>query len=106
MVPENEFHYKEPASTANPGALQNGPGSSGKPGTAAPASANAGKNEEGAAEDTGESSRKSAAVGSRNGYRPFDPICSFQARHITFPIPKLTVLTDSLAFSDECNLHC
>lgn len=54
MVPENEFHYKEPASTANPGALQNGPGSSSKPGTATPASANTGKNEEGAAEDTGE----------------------------------------------------
>ncbi|KAF4085540.1 hypothetical protein AMELA_G00096270, partial [Ameiurus melas] len=59
MVPENEFHYKEPASTANPGALQNGPGSSGKPGTAAPASANAGKNEEGAAEDTEKSKDKS-----------------------------------------------
>lgn len=54
MVPENEFHYKEPASTANPGALQNGPGSSGKPGTSTPASANTGKSEEGAAEDTGE----------------------------------------------------
>lgn len=54
MVPENEFHYKEPVSTTNPGALQNGPGSSGKPGTATPASASTGKNEEGAAEDAGE----------------------------------------------------
>lgn len=54
MVPENEFHYKEPVSTSNSGALQNGPGSSGKPGTATPASANTAKNEEGAAEDTGE----------------------------------------------------
>ncbi|KAI5104965.1 THO complex subunit 2 isoform X1 [Silurus meridionalis] len=59
MVPENEFHYKEPANTANPGALQNGPGSSGKPGAATPASANAGKNEEGAAEDTDKPKDKS-----------------------------------------------
>ncbi|KAM9470064.1 THO complex subunit 2 isoform 2-T2 [Clarias gariepinus] len=59
MVPENEFHYKEPASTANPGALQNGPGSSSKPGTATPASASTGKNEEGAAEDTDKSKDKS-----------------------------------------------
>ncbi|TSL89846.1 THO complex subunit 2 [Bagarius yarrelli] len=55
MVPENEFHYKEPASTANTGALQNGPGSAGKTGTATPASASTGKNEEGAAEDAGNS---------------------------------------------------
>ena len=52
MVPENEFHYKEPVSSTNPGGLQNGPGNAGKPVTAA-ASATS-KNEEGTAEDTGE----------------------------------------------------
>lgn len=53
MVPENEFHHKEqPVRSATPANLQNGPGSAGKP-TASPA--NAGKPEEGTAEDAGES---------------------------------------------------
>ncbi|KAI4891163.1 hypothetical protein NFI96_021304 [Prochilodus magdalenae] len=57
MVPENEFHYKEPVSSTNPGGLQNGPGNAGKPVTAA-ASATS-KNEEGTAEDTEKSKDKS-----------------------------------------------
>lgn len=52
MVPENEFHYKEPVNSANPGGLQNGPGNSGKP--AATAASATSKSEEGTAEDAGE----------------------------------------------------
>ncbi|KAL7863770.1 hypothetical protein SRHO_G00127540 [Serrasalmus rhombeus] len=57
MVPENEFHYKEPVSSINPGGLQNGPGNTGKPAAAA-ASATS-KNEEGTAEDAEKSKDKS-----------------------------------------------
>ncbi|KAL6480006.1 hypothetical protein MHYP_G00110390 [Metynnis hypsauchen] len=57
MVPENEFHYKEPVSSTNPGGLQNGPGNTGKPAAAA-ASATS-KNEEGTAEDAEKSKDKS-----------------------------------------------
>ncbi|KAI1898968.1 hypothetical protein AGOR_G00077840 [Albula goreensis] len=57
MVPENEFHHKEqPVRSATATSLQNGPGSAGKPATAA---TNAGKPEEGASEDTDKSKEKS-----------------------------------------------
>uniref|UniRef100_A0A4W4EJF1 THO complex subunit 2 n=1 Tax=Electrophorus electricus TaxID=8005 RepID=A0A4W4EJF1_ELEEL len=58
MVPENEFHHKEPVSSTNPGGLQNGPGNSGKPATSAPAASTV-KSEDGAAEDTDKSKDKS-----------------------------------------------
>ncbi|KAK1804192.1 hypothetical protein P4O66_020223 [Electrophorus voltai] len=58
MVPENEFHHKEPVSSTNPGGLQNGPGNSGKPATSAPAASTI-KSEDGAAEDTDKSKDKS-----------------------------------------------
>ncbi|XP_072520421.1 THO complex subunit 2 isoform X2 [Salminus brasiliensis] len=57
MVPENEFHHKEPVSIATTGGLQNGPGNSSKPAAAA-ASATS-KNEEGTAEDAEKSKDKS-----------------------------------------------
>uniref|UniRef100_A0A8B9LTV3 THO complex subunit 2 n=1 Tax=Astyanax mexicanus TaxID=7994 RepID=A0A8B9LTV3_ASTMX len=49
MVPENEFHHKEPVNITTPGGLQNGPGNSSKP--AAAAASTTSKNEEGTAED-------------------------------------------------------
>uniref|UniRef100_A0A8B9LJW5 THO complex subunit 2 n=1 Tax=Astyanax mexicanus TaxID=7994 RepID=A0A8B9LJW5_ASTMX len=52
MVPENEFHHKEPVNITTPGGLQNGPGNSSKP--AAAAASTTSKNEEGTAEDAGE----------------------------------------------------
>ncbi|XP_022539435.2 THO complex subunit 2 [Astyanax mexicanus] len=57
MVPENEFHHKEPVNITTPGGLQNGPGNSSKPAAAA-ASATS-KNEEGTAEDAEKSKDKS-----------------------------------------------
>lgn len=49
MVPENEFHHKEPpARNVTPASQQNGPGSTGKPTTALM------KGEDGLSEDGGE----------------------------------------------------
>ncbi|KAG9271877.1 THO complex subunit 2 [Astyanax mexicanus] len=57
MVPENEFHHKEPVNITTPGGLQNGPGNSSKP--AAAAASTTSKNEEGTAEDAEKSKDKS-----------------------------------------------
>ncbi|XP_076878905.1 THO complex subunit 2 isoform X2 [Brachyhypopomus gauderio] len=56
MVPENEFHHKEPVSSSNPGGLQNGPG---KPATTTASTATTAKSEDGTAEDTDKSKDKS-----------------------------------------------
>lgn len=52
MVPENEFHHKDPpARSATPATVQNGPGTAAQP---AAATTNAAKADESTNEDTGE----------------------------------------------------
>ncbi|MGH0172612.1 UNVERIFIED_CONTAM: hypothetical protein FKN15_063864 [Acipenser sinensis] len=59
MVPENEFHHKElPVRNTGPTAVQNGPGSAGKPAS----TTSTGKPEEGASEENEKSKEKSQSA--------------------------------------------